>query len=57
MMMHTTRSDLLEIIDNRAAHKTTTITSQQPVPYWLWIGDAAVPTRSWAAGLHAQRSP
>jgi DNA replication protein DnaC len=39
----TTRSDLLEIIDDRAAHKATIITSQLPIEHWhAWIGDATV---------------
>jgi DNA replication protein DnaC len=38
-----TRSDLLEIIDERAAHKATIITSQLPIEHWhAWIGDATV---------------
>ncbi len=41
-----TRSDLLEIIDDRAAHKSTIatiITSQLPIEHWhAWIGDATV---------------
>lgn len=39
----TTRSDLLEIIDDRAASKATIITSQLPVEHWhAWIGDATI---------------
>lgn len=39
----TTRSDLLEIIDDRAAHRATIITSQLPIEHWhAWIGDATV---------------
>ena len=39
----TTRSDLLEIIDDRAAHKATIITSQLPIDHWhAWIGDATI---------------
>ncbi|WP_313031497.1 IS21-like element helper ATPase IstB [Massilia alkalitolerans] len=39
----TTRADLLEIIDDRAAHKATIITSQLPIEHWhAWIGDATV---------------
>lgn len=39
----TTRSDLLEIIDDRAAHKATIITSQLPIEHWhAWIGDATI---------------
>ncbi len=35
-----TCSDLLEIIDDRAANKATIITSQLPVEHWhAWIGD------------------
>ncbi len=38
-----TRSDLLEIIDDRAANKATLITSQLPVEHWhTWIGDATI---------------
>ena len=38
-----TRSDLLEIIDDRAANKATIITSQLPVEHWHgWIGDATI---------------
>lgn len=38
-----TRSDLLEIIDDRAAHKATIITSQLPIDHWhAWIGDATI---------------
>ncbi len=38
-----TRSDLLEIIDDRAASKATLITSQLPVEHWhAWIGDATI---------------
>lgn len=38
-----TRSDLLEIIDDRAAHKATVITTQLPVEHWHgWIGDATI---------------
>ena len=39
----TTRSDLLEIIDDRAGNKATVITSQLPVDHWhAWIGDATI---------------
>ena len=39
----TTRSDLLEIIDDRAANKATIITSQLPIEHWhAWIGDATI---------------
>ncbi len=39
----TTRSDLLEIIDDRATHKATIITSQLPIEHWhAWIGDATI---------------
>jgi DNA replication protein DnaC len=35
-----TRSDLLEIIDDRAGNKATIITSQLPVEHWhAWIGE------------------
>jgi DNA replication protein DnaC len=38
-----TRSDLLEIIDDRAGNKATVITSQLPVEHWhAWIGDATI---------------
>ena len=38
-----TRSDLLEVIDDRAANKATIITSQLPVEHWhAWIGDATI---------------
>ena len=38
-----TRSDLLEIIDDRAATKATIITSQLPIEHWhAWIGDATI---------------
>ena len=38
-----TRSDLLEIIDDRAAGKATIITSQLPIEHWhAWIGDATI---------------
>lgn len=38
-----TRSDLLELIDDRAASKATIITSQLPVEHWhAWIGDATI---------------
>jgi DNA replication protein DnaC len=37
------RADLLEIIDDRAAHKATVITTQLPLDHWhAWIGDATV---------------
>jgi DNA replication protein DnaC len=38
-----TRSDLLEIIDDRAANKAIIITSQLPIEHWhAWIGDATI---------------
>jgi len=38
-----TRSDLLEIIDDRASHKATIITSQLPIEHWhAWMGDATI---------------
>lgn len=38
-----TRSDLLEVIDDRAARKATIITSQLPIEHWhAWIGDATM---------------
>ena len=38
-----TRSDLLEIIDDRSGSKATIITSQLPVEHWhAWIGDATI---------------
>jgi len=40
---NTTRSDLLEVIDDRAANKATIITSQLPIEHWhAWIGDATI---------------
>lgn len=37
------RSDLLEIIDDRAATRATIITSQLPIEHWhAWIGDATI---------------
>ena len=39
----TMRSDLLEIIDDRAAHKATSLTTQLPIDHWHgWLGDATV---------------
>jgi DNA replication protein DnaC len=39
----TTRSDLLEVIDDRSGNKATIITSQLPVDHWhAWIGDATI---------------
>ena len=38
-----TRSDLLEIIDDRAGSKATIITAQLPIEHWhAWIGDATI---------------
>jgi hypothetical protein len=38
-----TRADLLAIIDDRAASKATTITSQLPIEHWhAWVGDATI---------------
>ena len=38
-----TRSDLLEIIDDRAGSRATILTSQLPVEHWhAWIGDATI---------------
>jgi DNA replication protein DnaC len=38
-----TRADLLEIVDDRAAHKATIITTQLPIDHWhAWIGDATI---------------
>ena len=38
-----TRSDLLEIIDDRAARRATIITHQLPLDHWhSWIGDATI---------------
>ena len=38
-----TRSDLLEIIDDRAGTRATIVTSQLPVEHWhAWIGDATI---------------
>jgi DNA replication protein DnaC len=40
---NSTRSDLLEVIDDRAASKATIITSQLPIEHWhAWIGDATI---------------
>ena len=39
----TARSDLLELIDDRAGTRATIITSQLPVEHWhAWIGDATI---------------
>ena len=38
-----TRADLLEIIDDRASHRATIITSQLPIEDWHeWIGDQTI---------------
>lgn len=38
-----TRSDLMEVIDDRAGTRATIITSQLPVEHWhAWIGDATI---------------
>jgi IstB-like ATP binding protein len=38
-----TRSDLLEVVDDRAGRKATIITSQLPIEHWhAWIGDATI---------------
>jgi DNA replication protein DnaC len=38
-----TRADLLEVIDDRAATRGTIITSQLPVEHWHgWIGDVTI---------------
>ena len=38
-----TRSDLMEIIDDRAGTRATIVTSQLPVEHWhAWIGDATI---------------
>lgn len=38
-----TRSDLLEIFDDRAGNKATLITSQLPLEHWhAWIGDVTI---------------
>jgi DNA replication protein DnaC len=38
-----TRSDLLEIIDDRAGTRATIVTSQLPIEHWhAWIGDATI---------------
>jgi DNA replication protein DnaC len=38
-----TRSDLMEIIDDRAGTRPTLVTSQLPIEHWhAWIGDATV---------------
>ena len=37
------RSDLLELIDDRAGTRATIVTSQLPVEHWhAWIGDATI---------------
>ena len=39
-----TRSDLLKLINDRAANRAKIITSQLPVEHWnAWIGDATIP--------------
>lgn len=38
-----TRSDLMEIIDDRAGTRPTIVTSQLPIEHWhAWIGDATI---------------
>ena len=38
-----TRANLLEIIDDRASHRATIITSQLPIEHWHeWIGDQTI---------------
>jgi DNA replication protein DnaC len=38
-----TRSDFLEIIDDRAGTRATIITSQLPIEHWhAWIGNATI---------------
>lgn len=38
-----TRADLLEIIDDRAGHRATIITSQLPIEHWhAWMGDPTI---------------
>ena len=38
-----TRSDLMEIIDDRAGTRATIVTSQLPIEHWhAWIGDATI---------------
>ena len=38
-----TRSDLMEVIDDRAGTRPTIVTSQLPVEHWhAWIGDATI---------------
>ena len=38
-----TRSDLMEVIDDRAGTRSTIVTSQLPVEHWhAWIGDATL---------------
>lgn len=49
-----TRSDLLEMIDDRAAPKTTIIKSQLPVGHWhSWIGDATIADAIFDRIMHA----
>lgn len=39
----TTRSDLLEIIDDRVGHRATIITHQLPIEHWHgWLGDPTI---------------
>lgn len=48
-----TRSDLLEIIDDRAGNKATIITSQLPVEHWLaWIASCSATTASRKPATH-----
>ena len=38
-----TRSDLMELIDDRAGTRATIVTSQLPIEHWhAWIGDATI---------------
>jgi len=45
-----TRSDLLEIIDDRVGHKATIYTSQLSINHWhAWIGDGPLLMQFWIA--------
>ena len=49
-----TRSDLLEIIDDRAGNKATLITSQLPVEHWQpGSSTPPSPTPFWTASCSA----
>ena len=55
-----TRADLLEIIDDRASHRATIITSQLPIEHWHeWIGDQTVSCLNYClkSGVHFSLAP